>query len=107
MVLPTAILQTPSLVPGFPGRLFDLTQMSDKISAKPAVTTAAPQQGPSFSVGNPKGIRWVITTLRIMGVQVPGGLEIQKTSAVHIQTPLFLEGPVILRAGRKTWRLSG
>eukprot|EP00434_Breviolum_minutum_P003619 symbB.v1.2.003188.t1/scaffold158.1/size292703/1 len=27
-----------------------LTQMSDKISAKPAVTTAAPQQGPSFSV---------------------------------------------------------
>ena len=28
--------------------------MSDKISAKPAVTTAAPaEHGPSFSVGNP------------------------------------------------------
>ena len=43
----------------FPKRAVQKTslfpQMSDKISAKPAVTTAAPaaEHGPSFSVGNP------------------------------------------------------
>ena len=43
---------------------------------------------------------WPVTTLRIMGSQVPGGDWRSQTPAKNISKPLFLAGlPVILRAG--------